>query len=205
MRDVVTLFIEFGGHVLMGGVILVIGVWLAGLARRVIEQADREHSVLFARIAQFAILGLVFAMGLRAMGIANEIVQLAFGLVLGAIAVAVALSFGLGGREAAGKLLDRWFNQRGGASNATVAPPSGRAAWPDGVAAAYVSGRAGTSRDSVRSGGAASARLSAFGEGCRCAACGVSASSAVPGLHFRKRNVSRDLCRISITRRLMTL
>ena len=101
-------------------------------------------------------------MGLRAMGIANEIVQLAFGLVLGAIAVAVALSFGLGGREAAGKLLDRWFNQRGGASNAT-APPSGRAAWPDGVAAAYVSGRAGTSRDSVRS-GAASARLSAFGE-----------------------------------------
>ncbi|WP_202755160.1 mechanosensitive ion channel [Burkholderia cenocepacia] len=114
VRDVVTLFIEFGGHVLMGGVILVIGVWLAGLARRVIEQADREHSVLFARIAQFAILGLVFAMGLRAMGIANEIVQLAFGLVLGAIAVAVALSFGLGGREAAGKLLDRWFNQRGG-------------------------------------------------------------------------------------------
>jgi hypothetical protein len=67
----------------------------------VIEQADREHSVLFARIAQFAILGLVFAMGLRAMGIANEIVQLAFGLVLGAVAVAVALSFGLGGREAA--------------------------------------------------------------------------------------------------------
>lgn len=114
VRDVVTLFIEFGGHVLTGGVILVIGVWLAGLARRVIEQADREHSVLFARIAQFAILGLVFAMGLRAMGIANEIVQLAFGLVLGAIAVAVALSFGLGGREAAGKLLDRWFNQRGG-------------------------------------------------------------------------------------------
>ena len=113
VRDVVTLFIEFGGHVLMGGVILVIGFWLAGLARRVIQQADSQHSVLFARIAQFAILGLVFAMGLRAMGIANEIVQLAFGLVLGAIAVAVALSFGLGGREAAGKLLDRWFNQRG--------------------------------------------------------------------------------------------
>lgn len=101
VRDVVTLFIEFGGHVLMGGVILVIGFWLAGLARRVIEQADNEHSRLLSRIAQFAILGLVFAMGLRAMGIANEIVQLAFGLVLGAIAVAVALSFGLGGREAA--------------------------------------------------------------------------------------------------------
>jgi hypothetical protein len=36
------------------------------------------------------------------MGIANEIVELAFGVTLGAIAVAVALSYGLGGREAAG-------------------------------------------------------------------------------------------------------
>ena len=69
--------------------------------------------MLYARIAQFAILGLVFAIGLRAMGIANEIVQLAFGLVLGAIAVAVAPSLGLSGPEAAGKLLDRWFNRRG--------------------------------------------------------------------------------------------
>ena len=36
------------------------------------------------------------------MGIANSIVELAFGLILGAIAVAIALSYGLGGREAAG-------------------------------------------------------------------------------------------------------
>ncbi|MEM5406153.1 MULTISPECIES: mechanosensitive ion channel [Paraburkholderia] len=114
VRDVVTLFIEFSAHILTGSVILIIGFWLSNLARRVIEQADREHSVLLARIAQFAILGLVFAMGLRAMGIANEIVQIAFALVLGAIAVAVALSFGLGGREAAGKLLDRWFGAPSG-------------------------------------------------------------------------------------------
>ncbi|MBC8733529.1 mechanosensitive ion channel [Paraburkholderia sp. UCT2] len=113
VRDMVTLFIEFGGHILMGIVILIIGFWLSGLARRVIEQANREYCALLARVAQFAILGLVFAMGLRAMGIANEIVQLAFALVLGAIAVAVALSFGFGGREAAAKLLDRWFDTRG--------------------------------------------------------------------------------------------
>ncbi len=111
-RLVIFFAIEFGAHILMGGVILVIGFWLAGLARRVIQQADHDQSGLLARIAQFAILGLVFAMGLRAMGIANEIVQLAFGLVLGAVAVAVALSFGLGGREAAAKLLDRWINTR---------------------------------------------------------------------------------------------
>ncbi len=50
-------------------------------------------------------------MGLRAMGIADDIVNLAFGLAFGAIAVAVALSFGLGGREAAGKQMEHWLSK----------------------------------------------------------------------------------------------
>ena len=62
-------------------------------------------------MARIAILGVVIAMGLRAMGIANEIVELAFGLSFGAVAVAVALSFGLGGREAAGKLAEHWLQR----------------------------------------------------------------------------------------------
>lgn len=52
-------------------------------------------------------MGLVLAMGLKAMGIADSIVNLAFGLTLGSVAVAFALSFGLGGREAAARLLRR--------------------------------------------------------------------------------------------------
>jgi len=44
------------------------------------------------------------------MGIAASIVNLAFGLTLGAIAVAFALSFGLGGRNAAGKEMERFFD-----------------------------------------------------------------------------------------------
>ncbi len=44
-------------------------------------------------------------MGLRAMGIADSIVNLAFGLTLGAVAVAFALAFGLGGRNPAERLL----------------------------------------------------------------------------------------------------
>jgi hypothetical protein len=50
-------------------------------------------------------------MGLRAMGIADDIVNLAFGLTLGAVAIAVALSFGLGGREAAGKQMEHWLSK----------------------------------------------------------------------------------------------
>lgn len=109
--DIVATFIRFGGDVLLGSVILVIGFWLADMAHEAIDRAAGPNSRGLARIARFAILGLVVAMGLRAMGIADDIVNLAFGLTLGAIAVAVALSFGLGGREAAGKLMDHWLSK----------------------------------------------------------------------------------------------
>jgi hypothetical protein len=48
-------------------------------------------------------------MALRQMGIANDIVNLAFGLLLGAIAVSVALAFGLGSREIAARELEGWL------------------------------------------------------------------------------------------------
>ena len=45
------------------------------------------------------------------MNVAPRIVEAAFILTLGAIAVAVALSFGLGGREAAGKQMEHWLSR----------------------------------------------------------------------------------------------
>ncbi len=103
------MFIRFGGNILIGATILVIGFWLANLAHNAIERADTTNSESLAGIARVAILGLVIAMGLRAMGIADDIVNLAFLLTFGAVAVVVALSFGLGGREAAGRQMEHWL------------------------------------------------------------------------------------------------
>ncbi|MGP0594768.1 mechanosensitive ion channel [Nitrospira sp. T9] len=114
VSELVTMFIEFGSQVLLGSAIIAIGFWLSNLAYETIIRVHGANSGGVANIARFAILGLVLAMGLRAMGLANEIVNLAFGLTLGAIAVAVALSFGLGGREAAGKQMEHWLSQARG-------------------------------------------------------------------------------------------
>lgn len=108
VRDLVTTFVRFGGDVLLGGIILVIGFWLANLLHRTLSRSDGPSWA--AQVGRAAVLGLVLAMGLRAMGVANEIVQLAFGLTLGAVAVAVALAFGLGGRDAAGRVAQRWVD-----------------------------------------------------------------------------------------------
>jgi hypothetical protein len=121
VRDVVTAFIQFGGDVLLGAVILVIGFWLANFVAEQLRRAAGGGSAV-AGIARYAILGLVIAMGLRAMGIADDIVNLAFGLTLGAVAVAVALSFGLGGREAAGRQMEYWLAKLRRDSGSTESP-----------------------------------------------------------------------------------
>lgn len=109
VSDIASTLIEFAGQVLLGGTILIAGFWLAGLAHATVMKVSGEDAAPLAGILRAAIIGLVLAMGLRAMGIADDIVNLAFGLVLGAVAIAFALSFGLGGREAAGKQMEYWL------------------------------------------------------------------------------------------------
>lgn len=92
------------GQIVLGLVILAGGNFFANLAYKLLSRSG-ESGVL-PSIVRYSILALVLAIGLNAMGIAGTIVHLAFGLSLGAIAVAVALSFGLGGREAAGKHME---------------------------------------------------------------------------------------------------
>ena len=111
LSHLVEMFIQFGGQVLLGSAIIGIGFWLSKLAGEAIRRVEGSDAGVLANIAKFAILGLVVAMGLRAMGLADDIVNLAFGLTLGAIAVAIALSFGLGGREAAGKQMEHWLSR----------------------------------------------------------------------------------------------
>lgn len=99
----------FAGDIALGLVILVIGGLLAKAAHGAMRATGT--SPFMAGLARVAIIGLVVAMGLRSMGIADDIVRMAFGLTLGGVAVAFALSFGLGGREAAGKQLEDWFSK----------------------------------------------------------------------------------------------
>jgi hypothetical protein len=103
--------IEFGGQVLVGVAIIAVGLWLSQLAHRAMQRAGSGKPAALAGVVRFAIVGIVVAMGLRAMGLADDIVNLAFGLTLGSVAVAVALAFGLGGREAAGRQMEHWLGK----------------------------------------------------------------------------------------------
>ena len=107
VNELVADFTVFVGHVILAIVILGIGLFLANMAAKAIRAMGRTQSGVLALGAQAVILLLTIAIALRTLGIANEIVELGFGIVLGAIAVAVAIAFGLGGRDFAKRTLDR--------------------------------------------------------------------------------------------------
>jgi len=112
VSDLVGYLIRFGARILLGSVILIAGFWLANLAHAAISRASGEGRINpLAQVARVAIMLVVTAMGLREMGIAEDIVNAAFVLTLGAVAVAFALAFGLGSRDAAGELARRWVDR----------------------------------------------------------------------------------------------
>jgi hypothetical protein len=107
---IVTGILVIAGQILAGLVVFAIGLWLANLAFNLITSSGSRQSRILGQIARVAIIGLVTAMALQQMGIADDIVNLAFGLLLGAVAVAIALAFGLGSRDIAAAQVREWLS-----------------------------------------------------------------------------------------------
>ncbi|MBW4672060.1 MAG: mechanosensitive ion channel [Cyanomargarita calcarea GSE-NOS-MK-12-04C] len=98
------------GRILAGLVVFGVGLFLANLAFNIITSSGNPQAQILGQVARIAIIALVSAMALQQIGVATDIVNLAFGLLLGAIAVAIALAFGLGGRDIAKQQVQDWLN-----------------------------------------------------------------------------------------------
>ena len=109
--------LELGSKVLFGAVIILGGVAIARIVSNLVGGAGTEGWL--PTILRWSIIALAVAMGLTFMGLANEIVIIAFASIIGSAAIACALAFGLGGRPTAHKMLERWTE-----ANAVPAPPS---------------------------------------------------------------------------------
>lgn len=109
LTEVLSSLLDLSGQIFFGLTIMVIGNYISTLAYKALAQS--EDNQFLASLARVATLGLFLAISLRTMGIANDIVNMAFGLTLGAVAVAFALSFGLGGREAAGRQMEHLLSR----------------------------------------------------------------------------------------------
>ena len=115
LTQIVRAILRIGARILSGLVVFAVGLYLANLAFRLVNSMGTGQAKILAQAARISVIVFVGAMALQQMGVAPDIVNLAFGLLLGAIAVAIAIAFGLGGRDVAADQLREWlasFKQR---------------------------------------------------------------------------------------------
>lgn len=120
------------GSVIFGAVIIAVSVVIAKAVSSIVRASGGAGGEIGAKAVQVAIIVLGVAIGLRFMGLADDIINLAFGLILGALAVAFALAFGLGGRDAAKVVMQRLSGPTGTGSippqsQSTIRPQTGEA------------------------------------------------------------------------------
>lgn len=106
VSQMLSTIIELGGRILLGSAIIAFGVVAADFVSGIVAKSKDAKPV--AGLLRVSIIVLAAAMGLRQMGVADEIVNMGFAFLLGAIALGTAIALGWGGKDTAARLLDKW-------------------------------------------------------------------------------------------------
>ncbi|MDE2888897.1 MAG: mechanosensitive ion channel [Gemmatimonadota bacterium] len=101
------------GNFVLAALIIGFGLYLAAVFSQIVAQRGGVYASLLANIIRAGIVSLSVFMGLKEMGIADQIINLAFGLILGSAAVATAIAFGFGCRDLARSHVEAWVKKIG--------------------------------------------------------------------------------------------
>lgn len=115
ITGIINSVILFIPKLIVGLAIIVIGSllakFLAGLVRGSLSEMGVGSPGLFAKLTQYAVIGFSIIAAFNQVGIAQTVVNaLLFGLI-GSLALAFGLAFGLGGREVAAQITRSWYDK----------------------------------------------------------------------------------------------
>ncbi len=110
LADLLQRFTIFTGEIIFALIVFGVGLYLANVVYQTVRSSNAPQAPYLAVAARVSIIVLAGAIALQHMGLAGDIIRLAFGIILGALAVAAAMAFGLGGRDLAAKKLQGWFD-----------------------------------------------------------------------------------------------
>jgi uncharacterized oligopeptide transporter (OPT) family protein len=113
LANVFSELVSYIPSVIAAIVIILVGIVLGGFVGGLIgASAGALHGGrALARVGRGGVILLAIFMALQELGIATDIVTTAFAILFGAIALAMALAFGLGNRELAGQVTREWYEQ----------------------------------------------------------------------------------------------
>lgn len=118
--------------------VVAVGFAIGNYVRDLIRaRGDDEASKWMGEFARYAVLVFAFTMAVRQLDVAEDFVLLTFGLLFGALCLGAALAFGLGGREVAGDIVKRRYDEArtqmgpSGSGPSESGPGGGHATKPD--------------------------------------------------------------------------
>jgi len=113
LANVFSELVSYIPSVIAAIVIIILGIVLGGFVGGLImASAGGLHGgPWLARTGRGGVIVLAVFMALQELGIATDIVTTAFAILFGAVALALALSFGLGNRELAGEVTREWYQR----------------------------------------------------------------------------------------------
>lgn len=113
VNDMFTNLVGYLPGVFTGIIVIVLGLVLGEFVRGLIlaSAGGVEGVPMLANLAKGVVIAVSVIMALQQMGVPVDVVTTAFTLILGAVALAVALAFGLGNTALAGEIVRRWYEQ----------------------------------------------------------------------------------------------
>jgi hypothetical protein len=116
VTDLLGQVVRFVPKVLVALVILAFGAYFAAFVGGTVVTYCRNVGIqdadLLGKLAQYAIIVFVVLIALDQVSVGGEIIRQSFLIILGGIVLALALAFGIGGRDWAAGLLERWWPRR---------------------------------------------------------------------------------------------
>jgi hypothetical protein len=103
----------FAPKVLVAGLVIVLGSYFARFVGESIETYCRSAQIpdgdMLGKIARYLIMAFVLLIALSQLEIGGDILERTFLIILAGVVLALALAFGLGGKEWAAGMLERWW------------------------------------------------------------------------------------------------
>ena len=109
--------VMFVPKVIVALLILAFGAYFARFVGNTVVTYCRNVSLqdadVLGKLAQYAIMTFVVLIALDQVNVGGEIVRESFLIILAGVVFALALAFGLGGKDAAAEVIDRWWPRQG--------------------------------------------------------------------------------------------
>jgi flagellar biosynthesis protein FliQ len=116
ITDLLSRVLLFVPKVMVAMLILAFGAYFAGFIGQAVtaycRKVQLQDADLLGRISQYAILAFVVLIALDQVNVGGDIVRQTFLIVLAGVVFALALAFGLGGKEWAAEMLERLWPRR---------------------------------------------------------------------------------------------